>query len=100
MGRSAGHLALGIGKATGATLTIIPEEFRGPVHLERSAISLRSNSETKVSMEPHADGGCRGCRGVARTGSAEELSDIEGVRITHDSYGHLRLAELDLAVHP
>ena len=27
MGRTAGHLALGIGKAAGATLTIIPEEF-------------------------------------------------------------------------
>ncbi|MEK7215583.1 MAG: 6-phosphofructokinase, partial [Chloroflexota bacterium] len=27
MGRNAGHLALGIGKAAGATLTIIPEEF-------------------------------------------------------------------------
>ena len=34
MGRSAGHLALGIGKAAGATLTVIPEEFRGPVHLD------------------------------------------------------------------
>ena len=29
MGRKAGHLALGIGKATGATLTLIPEEFGG-----------------------------------------------------------------------
>jgi len=29
MGRKAGHLALGIGKAAGATLTLIPEEFRG-----------------------------------------------------------------------
>ena len=29
MGRSAGHLALGIGKAAGATLTVIPEEFGG-----------------------------------------------------------------------
>ena len=27
MGRQAGHLALGIGKAAGATLTLIPEEF-------------------------------------------------------------------------
>jgi 6-phosphofructokinase len=27
MGRKAGHLALGIGKAAGATLTVIPEEF-------------------------------------------------------------------------
>src|SRR5437763_1755501 len=29
MGRAAGHLALGIGKAAAATLTVIPEEFRG-----------------------------------------------------------------------
>ena len=27
MGRQAGHLALGIGKAAGATLTVIAEEF-------------------------------------------------------------------------
>ena len=27
----------------------------------------------------------------------EELQGIEGVRIAHDSYGHLRLAEVDLA---
>src|SRR5262249_13598838 len=34
MGRAAGHLALGIGKSAAATLTIIPEEFRGrPVTL-------------------------------------------------------------------
>ena len=30
MGRKAGHLALGIGKAAGATLTVIPEEFDRP----------------------------------------------------------------------
>src|SRR5207244_2480739 len=29
MGRAAGHLALGIGKAAAITITIIPEEFRG-----------------------------------------------------------------------
>ena len=29
MGRAAGHLALGIGKASAATVTIISEEFRG-----------------------------------------------------------------------
>ena len=29
MGRKAGHLALGIGKSAGATLTLIPEEFAG-----------------------------------------------------------------------
>jgi len=34
MGRTAGHLALGIGKAAGATLTLIPEEFPAPVPLQ------------------------------------------------------------------
>src|SRR5207302_7793604 len=29
MGRTAGHLALGIGKAAAATLIVIPEQFRG-----------------------------------------------------------------------
>ena len=38
MGRKAGHLALGIGKAAGATLTIIPEEFGDqPITIERLA---------------------------------------------------------------
>ena len=36
MGRKAGHLALGIGKATGATLTLIPEEFpEGEIRLKQ-----------------------------------------------------------------
>src|SRR6516162_9576477 len=35
MGRAAGHLALGIGKAAAATITLIPEEFSNrPVKLE------------------------------------------------------------------
>src|SRR5207244_10493918 len=35
MGRAAGHLALGIGKAAAATLTLIPEEFTTrPVKLD------------------------------------------------------------------
>src|SRR5207253_3860677 len=35
MGRAAGHLALGIGKAAAATLIIIPEQFRGqPVTID------------------------------------------------------------------
>ena len=47
MGRKAGHLALGIGKAAGATLTLIPEEFGEPIRLDgRSSTrwSARSSS--------------------------------------------------------
>src|SRR2546422_881984 len=42
MGRGAGHLAVGIGKAAGATLTLIPEEF-----LERR-IRLKAVVDTLV----------------------------------------------------
>src|SRR3954467_9749948 len=34
MGRTAGHLALGIGKAAGATVTLIGEEFKPPIRLK------------------------------------------------------------------
>ena len=34
MGRKAGHLALGIGKAAGATITLITEEFTPPIRLK------------------------------------------------------------------
>src|SRR5205807_1247501 len=34
MGRKAGHLALGIGKAAGATLTLVAEEFPKPIRLQ------------------------------------------------------------------
>ena len=34
MGRKTGHLALGIGKSAGVTLTLVPEEFEpGPIRL-------------------------------------------------------------------
>src|ERR1700752_2426026 len=42
MGRKAGHLALGIGKAAGATITLIPEEFR------RRPLRLRTVVDTMV----------------------------------------------------
>src|SRR5512138_836383 len=40
MGRKAGHLALGMGKASGATLTLIPEEFDKPIRLKTIVDSL------------------------------------------------------------
>ena len=97
MGRSAGHLALGIGKATGATLTIIPEEFRGPVHLETVCDILEGAILKRRALWNRTDGVAVVAEGLLERVPAEELSAIEGVRITHDSYGHLRLAELDLA---
>jgi 6-phosphofructokinase len=97
MGRSAGHLALGIGKSTGATLTVIPEEFEGPVHLETVCDILEGAILKRAALWNRVDGVAVIAEGLLERVPPEELQGIEGVRIAHDSYGHLRLAELDLA---
>jgi len=97
MGRTAGHLALGIGKSSGATLTIIPEEFSGAVHIEAVCDILEGAILKRRALWNRSDGVAIIAEGLLEKVPVEELSAIEGVRIAHDSYGHLRLAELDLA---
>jgi ATP-dependent phosphofructokinase / diphosphate-dependent phosphofructokinase len=97
MGRTAGHLALGVGKAAGATLSVIPEEFPGLVHLETVADLLEGAILKRQALWERQDGVAVVAEGLLERMPAEELTSIEGVRILHDSYGHLRLAELDLA---
>src|SRR5215470_14184083 len=97
MGRTAGHLALGIGKGTGATLTIIPEEFSGPVHMEIVCDILEGAILKRKALWNRSDRVAVIAEGLLERVPAEELSAIAGVRITHDSYGHLRVAQLDLA---
>ena len=56
MGRKAGHLALGIGKAAGATLTLIPEEFRQrPVKLA-TLVDILATAIIKRASEGRFDG--------------------------------------------
>jgi 6-phosphofructokinase 1 len=97
MGRSAGHLALGIGKSTGATLTLIPEEFPGPIRMATVCDLLEAAILKRKALWNRSDGVAVIAEGLLENMPVEELKDIEGVRITHDSYGHLRLAEVDLA---
>jgi 6-phosphofructokinase 1 len=97
MGRSAGHLALGIGKATGATLTVIPEEFPGPIRMATVCDLLEGAIVKRKAHWNRSDGVAVIAEGLLEHMPVEELKDIDGVRITHDSYGHLRLAEVDLA---
>lgn len=97
MGRSAGHLALGIGKATGATLTLIPEEFPGPIRMATVCDILEGAILKRQALWNRSDGVAVIAEGLLEHMPADELSGIEGVRIAHDNYGHLRLAEVDLA---
>jgi 6-phosphofructokinase 1 len=97
MGRSAGHLALGIGKAVGATLTVIPEEFSGRIHLQTVSDLLEGAILKREALWGRRDGVAVIAEGLLERVPEEELTAIEGVRIAHDDYGHLRLAEMDLA---
>jgi ATP-dependent phosphofructokinase / diphosphate-dependent phosphofructokinase len=97
MGRTAGHLAVGIGKAAGATLSIIPEEFPGQVHLETVGDILEGAILKRQVLWERQDGVALIAEGLLERMPVQELTAIEGVQIQHDSYGHLRLAELDLA---
>jgi 6-phosphofructokinase 1 len=97
MGRSAGHLPLGIGKSTGATLTIIPEEFGDKIHLETVCDILEGAILKRQALWNRTDGVAVIAEGVLERLPPQELQDIPGVRIAHDAYGHLRLAEVDLA---
>ncbi len=97
MGRTAGHLALGVGKAAGASLSVIPEEFPGPAHLETIGDILEGAILKRQALWQRNDGVALIAEGLLERMPVEELTAIEGVQIQHDSYGHLRLAELDLA---
>jgi 6-phosphofructokinase 1 len=97
MGRSAGHLSLGIGKSTGATLTIIPEEFGKQIHLETVCDILEGAILKRQALWNRRDGVAIIAEGLIERIPPEELERIPNVRIAHDSYGHLRLAEVDLA---
>ncbi|MGP1367247.1 MAG: diphosphate--fructose-6-phosphate 1-phosphotransferase [Schwartzia sp. (in: firmicutes)] len=93
MGRTAGHLALGIGRSSGAVLTIIPEEFRKP------KISLREVVDIIVGavMKRYRMGRTFGVAVIAE-GVLEKIdqADLEKMgTIELDEHGHVRYSELD-----
>jgi ATP-dependent phosphofructokinase / diphosphate-dependent phosphofructokinase len=94
MGRQAGHLALGIGKAAGATLTIIPEEFaEETVRLDQIVDILVGAIVKRLSLG-HADG-----TAILAEGLVERLApgDLDRVgQLERDAFGHVRLAEVNL----
>ena len=95
MGRQAGHLALGIGKAAGATLTLIPEEFsERPLRLSRLADVLAGAILKRLSMG-HEDGVAVMAEGLAEALDPEELS--KDAALPRDDHGHIELSKINLA---
>jgi 6-phosphofructokinase 1 len=102
MGRAAGFLALGIGKASAATLTVIPEEFRNrPVTLDElcdiimGAIIKRKSQNSQYGVVVLAEGLIEaiGEKGLLEAMDASQLGRYGQVK--RDPHGHLRLGEIE-----
>lgn len=92
MGRKAGHLALGIGKAAGCTMTMIAEEFGSdPVPLQR-VCDIIEGSILKRRAQGREDGVCMVAEGVLEAIVKEDLAGLDEVE--RDEHGHLRLGEV------
>ena len=96
MGRKAGHLALGIGKAAGATLTFIPEEIPEEcVSLDRVCTVLEG-AILKRQVMGRKDGLAVIAEGIGAKLDPEELAGTGSVEVGYDEYGHMRLGEIPL----
>lgn len=97
MGRNAGFLALGIGKAAGATLTLIPEEFPESTTI-RDIADIIEGAMLKRRTMGRPDGVAVLAEGLAyKLGDRDELSRLLRKEVTVDAAGHLRLSEVPLA---
>jgi 6-phosphofructokinase 1 len=95
MGRKAGHLALGIGKAAGATLTVIPEEFgSGPIRLNH-LVDILAGAIVRRKSLGHDDGTAILAEGIVEQLAAEDLESFG--ELERDEHDHVRLAEVNLA---
>ncbi len=95
MGRQAGHLALGIGKAAGATLTLIAEEFTSPTVPFGVICDIVEGSIIKRRAQGHHDGVAVLAEGLIGKLDPQELEELQDVE--RDDHGHIRMAEVDLA---
>ena len=93
MGRKAGHLALGIGKAAGATLTLIPEEFTGEQARLKTIVDTLVGAIVKRLAYGRHDGVAVLAEGLVEIlpeSDLKELTDVE-----RDAHGHIRIAEIN-----
>ncbi len=97
MGRKAGHLALGIGKAAGATLTIIPEEFPEAQITLDQVCRIIEGSIIKRRLTGQSYGVVIVAEGIGEKLDPKELEQYSGIEPTRDPYGHVSLADIPLA---
>ena len=94
MGRKAGHLALGIGKAAGATLTLIPEEFLGHQIRFKAIVDTLVGAILKRLSYGRRDGVAVIAEGLVEGLDPSELAGLQDVE--RDAHGNVRIAEVNI----
>ena len=94
MGRKAGHLALGIAKAAGATLAVIPEEFPGGKTTLDMLADILVGAVVKRFSEQRKDGVAILAEGLAESIPEKEIGRLGNIE--RDEHDNIRFSELDL----
>ncbi len=94
MGRKAGHLGLGIGKAVGATLTLILEEFADQRMRLKTLVDTLAGAIIKRLNQGRRDGVAILAEGLVLGIDPEDLAGLEEVE--RDSHGNVRIAEVNI----
>ena len=97
MGRSAGHLALGIGEATHSPMTIIPEMFNKTTISIDKIIKLTVSAIVKRKLMGINYGTVVVAEGVFHDLDPEDIK-ATGVNMTYDEHGHPELGKISKAV--
>jgi 6-phosphofructokinase 1 len=95
MGRKAGHLALGIGKSAGATVTLIPEEWDDREIRLQEVVDVLAGSVIKRMADDKFHGVAVVAEGVVEQMAVEDLEGLENVE--RDEHDHIRLSEVNFA---
>src|SRR5262249_20868554 len=94
MGRKAGHLALGIGKAAGATITLIGEEFTPPIRL-KTVVDTLTGAIIKRLSYGRRDGVAILAEGIVLDIPPDDIAAIGTAE--RDAHGHIRIDEGNLS---
>jgi len=90
MGRRTGHLALGIGQSSGATITIIPEDFEEEkVPLEKVVAILEGSIIKRMSME--RDYGVA----ILAEGMLDKIDPVDLGLMDKDGMGRIRYVDVN-----
>ncbi len=93
MGRKAGHLALGIGKATGATLTLIPEEFSKQTIGIGQVVDVLVGAIIKRLSYGRTDGVAILAEGLVEHLDPKDMEKL--VNVERDAHDNIRIAEVN-----